>query len=659
MSVKTWFDNARLREKIVMGNVVILAFMVLIGVATFVWSGIISSAGDELRSADRVENAANRMGTALSERVATVYDYMLTGRESAMVELSAARETFQTEWQEINDFVLEQEQHALLDSIAHYARLWEVEVADPGIDLRQGVQAGEASIEDVQEFFERENTERIEERVSAGMDEFRATQVDISNRQLERMRGAVGRMRFAVVVLVLLAAAAGFWIASWIAKKVSRPIEEAITFAATVADGDLTGRLESERHDEIGELTGTLNRMAEDLQGALGEVARATDQVASAAEEISASSAQISRTVEAQVSSTEDTSSSMEEIAAQIARVAESAESLAASVDQTSSSIAEMSDSIERTAENVDALGTSVDETSATIDEMAVSISQVGRHVEETATITSQAEADAREGAKAVKRTTDGMRRINDEMEELVEVIRGLGRTGESIGKISETIEGIADQTNLLALNASIEAARAGEQGRGFAVVAREIRRLAERSIESTQEIGGTIGSVREEVARVVRSSGGVMDRVGEGIGVAEEAVSALDKITESASRGRDLMQEVTLATKQQINASEEAQKAILGIQKIAEEARVATREQAHGGRQIAEAAENMNRQTAEVFAATTEQKKGGEMILSATEQIGAGARDTRDAIKEMVGSAENLSEQASRLRDLLGRFRV
>jgi methyl-accepting chemotaxis protein len=475
----------------------------------------------------------------------------------------------------------------------------------------------------------------------------------------ERVNEAVDRIWWFVIIATAVAIVASLFIAAWLAQRISEPLRRAVEFAGAVAEGDLTGTLPVLSKDEIGELTGTLNRMAEDLRTTVAGVGGATAQVASAAEQIAAVSKEISHTVDQQVGSTDETSSSMEEIAAQIARVARSTESLAVSVDQTSSSITEMGNSIEQTATSTDTLGASVEQTSTTIEEMVVSIAQVGRHVEETRGIARGAESDARDGGDAVERTVKAMRRIHGEMEDLVETIRDLGTTSEAIGQISEVIEDIADQTNLLALNAAIEAARAGEHGRGFAVVAQEIRRLAERAVESSREIGNTIRGVRDEVGRVVNSTGNVAERTREGIGLADTAGQALEKIIGSSGRTRDLMEEVSLATQQQINAAEQAQEAVLHIQRITAEVRIATREQATGSRQIIEAVENMNRQTQEVFAATEEQKRGGEMILQSTANISQGARGTQGAVQEMANAAQELSSQANRLTELVGAFRV
>jgi methyl-accepting chemotaxis protein len=651
----SWLANTPVKNKILVGYGILITIMVAIGVIIFVLTGLISGARSQLEDGSIALHSSEQAGMAVAERTAAFRDFLLSGSEEALVEKEEANARFDQYLAEAREATVDGDQLALLDSAAEFSRLWQAEVAEPGINIRRQAENVVAAAA----FFEDGEGRRGAGRTMAVLRDFQERQLEIAVDQHDRLADAVSTMRWAVALLIIFAAVVGILIATVVANRISRPLTRAVAFAEGVADGDLTQRMEVESRDEVGALAGTLNRMVDDLREAIGAVGQATSQVATSAEQISATSEEISQTVDEQARSTEETSSSMEQIAAQISRVAQSAESLAASVDQTSSSISEMSDSIEQTASNTDHLGTSVEQTSATIEEMVASIAQVGRHVEETQEIAQSAEADARSGGEAVDRSTAGMRRIEKEMGELTGVIRSLGETSAAIGRISGLIEDIADQTNLLALNASIEAARAGEHGRGFAVVAQEIRRLAERSVDSAREITTTVGGVRETVEKVERASVDVADRVREGLGVADNASETLEQIMGSSGRTRQLMDEVALATRQQTHAAREAQEAIRGIQEIAEETRIATREQANGSRQIVSAVNNMNRQTQEVFSATAEQKRGGELILKSTEAISEGARTTRDAIGEMVNAAQDLSGQASRLTDLVQRFRV
>jgi methyl-accepting chemotaxis protein len=656
---RVWFANLRVWKKLLLGFVAVMVLMGTASVIVYLHAGRVEALTGETR--DAIDNVmlANALDLALTDRVADFRDYLLSGESSALDSYNAATLRFEQAEAELRQRIDDPRQLAEIDSIVRIAAEWEEVTAGPGIALRQrSLQLDGPPVDSIVEFF-RDFGRRGAARSRVEIDRFRAGQDLVMAISRERRDDAIAQIRTVTVLSTLLGLGLSVLLAIGIAGVIARDLNDAVDFAGDVSQGNLTRQISVPGRDEVGTLIGTLNRMVGDIRETISGVSGSATQVATAAEQIAASSEEISFTADKQVRSTEETSSSMEEIAAQIARVARSTESLAASVEETSTSVTEMSSSIEQTATNSDTLGASVEQTSATIEEMVASITQVGRHVEETREIAKTAEGDARTGGDAVDSTIRGMRRIHAEMEALTNTVKQLGRASASIGRISEVIEDIADQTNLLALNASIEAARAGEHGRGFSVVAQEIRRLAERSVESTREIGQTVREVIDDMEDVVKSSGEVAERTDEGIRLADSAGGALEKIIGSAGRTRELMEEVALSTQQQIGAATQAQEAMQHIQQVAYEVRIATREQANGSRQIAEAMENMNHQTREVFAATSEQKKGGEMVLEATEQISQGARATQEAIQEMTRAAQELSSQANRLTQLVSTFRV
>jgi methyl-accepting chemotaxis protein len=318
-------------------------------------------------------------------------------------------------------------------------------------------------------------------------------------------------------------------------------------------------------------------------------------------------------------------------------------------------------------------------------------------------------------GGEAVARTIEGMKAVSDNMENTARVITGLGKRSQEIGRILEVIEEIADQTNLLALNAAIEAARAGEAGRGFAVVADEVRKLAERSVEATKEIGEVVRQVQQDTTDAVDVARSGAAEAKQGIQLADKAGVALRSIIESVTRTSQLMGEIASATGKQSQAGREMQDtvsnmtaatnqvttavreqaegskqirqamdnikkvmsqaaystreqaaggrqvrlAVENINKIASQVGIATKEQAEGSRQIVHAVEKMNDMTQQVSHATAEQKKGGELVVRAMENISEIARDNLATVQEMSKATANLAQQAETLARLVSVFRV
>ena len=408
-----------------------------------------------------------------------------------------------------------------------------------------------------------------------------------------------------------------------IIRGVSQSLREFSQGFNRMSAGDFATPFAVSTSDEFGALSHQANAMMGRLGDILGAVLRTAQTVAEAGEELSVSAGRLQAGAEHQSSSAEQTSSAMVEMASQIEQVAQSAHELAATVEETAASIQEMGASADQVAGNSESLVHSVEETATTIEQMAASIDAIAKRVRVV---------------EEVSRRASGT--VNERGRELARVIQGIGTSSQDIGKIVAIIEEIADQTNLLALNAAIEAARAGDVGRGFAVVAEEVRRLAERSVDSVREIGRTIESVQNGTARAVELTQAVLQDIVGSVEETSRLVSETNDATEEQARGVSVIVGATTR-----------------MQEITQQLAGAAREQSNGTRSIMQAVTMMTRMTQQVAEATREQKRGGDLIVKATEEVTHVARQTLVSSEHVAETTLKLTREAESLRDISSRF--
>ena len=410
-----------------------------------------------------------------------------------------------------------------------------------------------------------------------------------------------------------------------LARLIADPLTQLGILAEQVSKGDLTTDIRSKSRDEIGWLEHSMRQMVKNLREIATQIAVSSRAVAQSAEEISASSSQMAKGAEMQSSSTEETSSTMVEIASQMHNLARSAEALAANVDQTSASIQEMSATLTQTADN-----------GAVLIRRGRGGDRHARHHDRAGGRHRGPDPPGGPGEPAVGGET------RDNGERLQESIASIGQRSDEIGKIVKVIEGIADQTNLLALNAAIEAARAGEAGKGFAVVADEVRRLAERSVAATQEIGAVIETVQKDTKRAVtlieHVLAGIVESINKTSGLVAEAAGAAD---EQAADAREV-----LAT-------------VGRMSNLARQIASSISENATGAQEISAAAQKMNQLTHQMSEAVSEQKHGGEMVVKAVEAIAVVSRQNLVAVEQMSGAAKSLAGESDALRQRVSLLQV
>jgi PAS domain S-box-containing protein len=206
-------------------------------------------------------------------------------------------------------------------------------------------------------------------------------------------------------------------------------------------------------------------------------------------------------------------------------------------------------------------------------------ISQVTTTIEELDTTATRIAKNAENVARIAGDTLAGMQEINTKVNETSRKILSLGEKSQSIGNITKLIDDIADQTNLLALNAAIEAARAGEVGRGFAVVAQEVRKLAERSSESTEEIRQLINEIQGETNSTIMSIEGSTKWVKKGLEMIEETAKSAKEISIATQQQKfasdqvvQAMREIDSVTKQFVSSTRQATASAAQLNTLSEE---------------------------------------------------------------------------------------
>jgi aerotaxis receptor len=194
---------------------------------------------------------------------------------------------------------------------------------------------------------------------------------------------------------------------------------------------------------------------------------------------------------------------------------------------------------------------------SATMEQMTVSIEQVSDHAQEARNMSRESGSQSEEGGKVIDQAVESMRSIAELVHGAALEIRELEQSAHAISAVVTVIKDIADQTNLLALNAAIEAARAGEQGRGFAVVADEVRKLAERTANSTEEITAMVDGIQSGASKAVSSMEAGVARVTAGVELAHQAGSSITAIRRSANQVVTTVDDISSALTEQASAAQ------------------------------------------------------------------------------------------------------
>ena len=270
------------------------------------------------------------------------------------------------------------------------------------------------------------------------------------------------------------------------------------------------------------------------------------------------------------------------------------------SSDQLTDASGDMSNIASMTSTGVKNQNIQLEQVATAMNQMTATVQEVSRHAAEAAHAAQTADDDADEGSSVVKSTIENIHSLAAEIDKSNTVISRLEKESEAIGAVLDVIRGVSEQTNLLALNAAIEAARAGEHGRGFAVVADEVRVLASRTQESTQEIQTMIEGLQQGTADAVSAMTSSKQHAAESVQSALSAGNSLSAITTAVTRIRQMNEQIASAAEEQRSVAEEINLSITNINEISEKTATGTDQNSTASLQVSQLAEDLNTLTSQ-----------------------------------------------------------
>ena len=339
--------------------------------------------------------------------------------------------------------------------------------------------------------------------------------------------------------------------------KISAPIRKITAYAQAVADGNTEAQLDVYSRDDMGQLADSLRTREDNLRKLVHDASEKAEEAHKRGEEAKLAMEE-ARVAQAQAEQAKR--EGMISAAAQIEEV----------VEQLNVSISDISEQVENTSGALDHAASRLAETATAMEEMNSTVLEVAKNAGGASDISNAAKRKAEVGSEIVSRAVVGIQEVQRQSQALRDGMAQLDDHAKAISQIMGVISDIADQTNLLALNAAIEAARAGEAGRGFAVVADEVRKLAEKTMSSTTDVGNAIAAIQQSAGQSIQQVEKAVGNISEATEYSNKSGEALKEIVGMVDQTADEVRAIAAASEQQSATSEEINRSVADVNHIA-----------------------------------------------------------------------------------------
>ncbi|KUM43937.1 chemotaxis protein [Pseudomonas sp. EpS/L25] len=468
--------------------------------------------------------------------------FALTGKDDFLAPLNEGERLFAEQLQELIQLTHDNpEQQRSLTQLGADKAAWNGDSVQQILALRRQVNAGTLSLDVLTARIATAQDKAKMDAMRALLGQIKARETQLLDARTASMDDAKRQAMLTLIVGGVIAALLALGIAWSLSRTIVGRLAQAVTVARNIADGRLDSPISESGGDEVGQLLGAFGLMQEKLREMIQRIKQGTDQLVAAAQGISANSQQLS-----------------------------------AAAQEQSSAASSMA---------------------ATVEELTVSINHVADNANEAHDLSSQSGRLAQDGGRTIQASVDSMRSIAGTVQSSADRIGELGGHAERVSSIVSVIKGIADQTNLLALNAAIEAARAGEQGRGFAVVADEVRQLAQRTANSTQEIAAMIEKIQAATHAAMADMDVGVRQVNAGVDLANQAGEAVVSINSSSDNVVRVVNQISLALREQTAASHDVARNVERIAQMAQQNSEAIGETVQTAVSLDALAQDLNRQ--------------------------------------------------------------